>query len=49
LIPKGEKKKEEVANMGKNKGDDRFRGRPSKHWMLESIQASVSGSIFPFL
>ena len=39
-------KEEEVANMERNKEDDRFRGRPSKHWMMVSIQASVSGSIF---
>ena len=36
-------KEEEVANMGRNKGDDIFRGRPSKHWMMVSIQASVRG------
>ena len=28
--------------MGETKGDDGFRGRPSHHWMMVSIQASVS-------
>ena len=37
---------EEVAKSGRNKGDDGFRGRPSQHWMMVSIQASVSDSIF---
>ena len=35
----GEKKKK----MGRNKGGNRFRGRPSHHWLIVSIQASVSG------
>ena len=35
----GEKKKK----IGRNKGDNSFRGRPSHHWMMVSIQASVSG------
>ena len=26
-----------------------FKGRPSRHWMVVSIQASVSGSICQFL
>ena len=42
-------KEEEVANMGRNKGDDGFRGRPSQHWMMVSNQTSVSGSICQFL
>ena len=33
LIPKGEKQR----------GNDGFRWRPSQHWMMISIQASVSG------
>ena len=32
-----------VANKGRNKGDHGFRGRPNRHWMMVSIQASVSG------
>ena len=33
-----------VAKKGKNrKGNHGFRGRPSHHWMMVSIQASVSG------
>ena len=32
---------EEVAKMGKRKGDDGSRGRPSHRWMMVSIQASV--------
>jgi hypothetical protein len=36
---KGEKKKK----WGETKGDNGFRGRPSHHWMMVSIQASVSG------
>ena len=39
----------EVANMGRNKGDDGFRGRSSQHWMVVSIQISVSGSNCQFL
>ena len=38
-----------VANRGWNKGDHGFRGRPNRHWMIVSIQASVSGSICQFL
>ena len=35
-----------VANRGRNKeGNHGFRGRPSRHWMMVSIQASVSCSI----
>ena len=31
-----------VANRGRNKGGNHgFRGRPSHHWMVVSIQASV--------
>ena len=36
---KGEEKKKK---LGETKGDDGFRGRPSHHWMMVSIQASVS-------
>ena len=43
---KGREKEEEVAKMGRNKGDDGVRGRPSHHWMMVSIQASVSGFIW---
>ena len=36
----------EVAKKGENqRGNHGFRGRPSHHWMMVSIQASVSGSI----
>ena len=39
-----------VANRGRNKrGNHGFKGRPNHHWMLVSIQASVSGSICKFL
>ena len=39
-----------VANRGRNKGGNHgFRGRPSCHWMVVSIQTSVSGSICQFL
>ena len=35
---------EEVAKKGENqRGNHGFRGRPSHHWMMVSIQASVSG------
>ena len=37
---KGEEKKKK---LGETKGDNGFRGRPSHHWMMVSIQASVSG------
>ena len=34
---------------GEEKGGNHgFRGRPSRHWMMVSIQASVSGSIGQF-
>ena len=33
----------------KQRGNLGFRGRPSRHWMVISIQASVSGSICQFL
>ena len=36
LNPKGEKQR----------GNDGFRGRPSQHWMMVSIQASVNGFNF---
>ena len=49
-IPKGEKylsessHKGEVAKKGENqRGNHGFRGRPSHHWMMVNIQASVSG------
>ena len=55
-IPKGENAdwikstyERRVANRGRNKGDHGFRGRPNRHWMMVSIQASVSGSICQFL
>ena len=35
--------------MGGTKGDHGFRGRPNRHWMMVSIQASVSGSICQFI
>ena len=39
-----------VVNRGrKKKGNHSFRGRPNQHWMVVSIQASVSGSIYQFL
>ena len=34
----------EVAKKGENqRGNHGFRGRPSHHWMMVSIQASVNG------
>ena len=36
-------KGEEKKKLGETKGDNGFRGRPSHHWMMVSIQASVSG------
>ena len=49
-IPKGENAdwikstyERRVANRGRNKGDHGFRGRPNRHWMMVSIQESVSG------
>ena len=39
-----------VANRGRNEGGNHsFKGRPRQHWMVVSIQASVSGSICQFL
>ena len=35
--------------MGRNKGDNGSRGRPSHLWMMVSIQASVSGFNFSIL
>jgi len=40
LIPKMEKRR---RKWGETKGDNGFRGRPSHHWMMVSIQASVIG------
>ena len=37
---KGEEKKKK---LGETKGDNGFRKRPSHHWMMVTIQASVSG------
>ena len=34
-----------VENRGRNNGDHGFRVRPNRHWMMVSIQASVSCSI----
>ena len=35
----------EVTKKGENqRGNHGFRGRPSRHWMVVNIQASVSGS-----
>ena len=55
-IPKGENAdrikstyEKRVANRGRNKGDHGFKGRPNRHWMMVSIQASVSGLIYQFL
>ena len=49
-IPKGENAdwikstyERRVENKGRIKGDHGFRGRPNRHWMMVSIQASVSG------
>ena len=39
MIPKGEKRRKK---LGETKGDNGFRGRPSHHWMMVCIQASVS-------
>ena len=39
-----------VANRGRNKGENHgFRVRPSHHWMVVNIQASVNGSICQLL
>ena len=40
LIPKEEKRR---RKWGETKGNDGFRGRPSHHWMMVNIQASVRG------
>ena len=37
---KGEEKKKKLVET---KGDNGFRGRPSHHYLMVSIQASVSG------
>ena len=37
-----------VENRGRNKGDHGFKGRPNRHWMMVSIQASVSSLICQF-
>ena len=49
LIPKGEKcgSKQVSSNGGEIWGEEKrenqgFRGRPSRHWMVGSIQVSVS-------
>ena len=50
-IPKGENAdwikstyEKGVANRGRNKGGNHdVRGRPSHHWMVVNVQASVSG------
>ena len=49
-IPKGENAdwikstyERRVANRERNKGDHGFSERPNRHWMMVSIQASVSG------
>ena len=46
MIQKGKKRRKK---LGKNKGDNGFRWRPSHHWMMVSIQASVSGFKFSIL
>ena len=46
---KGRKRRRSSKHGEKQKGNDRFRGMPSQHWMMVSIQASVSGSICQFL
>ena len=55
-IPKGENAdwikstyERRVANRGRNKWDHGFRGRPNRHWMMVSIQASVSSLNCQFL
>ena len=37
------KEEEKKKKLGETKGDNGFRGRPSHHWMMVSIQTSVSG------
>ena len=44
----GEKEKKSSKYGEKQRGIDGFKGRPSQHWMIVSIQASVSGSIYHF-
>ena len=46
MIPKREKTKKQYRTWGETKGDDGFRRMPSHHWMMVSIQASVSGFIW---
>ena len=41
-----DKKQVALTKGEKQRGNDGFRGRPSQHWMMVSIQVSVSGSIF---
>ena len=55
-IPKGENAdwiksthERRVANKGRNKGDHGFRVRPNRHWMMVSIQVSVSSLNCQFL
>ena len=55
-IPKGENinwikstYERRVANRERNKGDHGFSERPNRHWMMVSIQASVSDLIYQFL
>ena len=43
------KEKEKKKKLGETKGDNGFRGRPSHHWMMVSIKASVSGLICQYL
>ena len=43
------KKEKYMQIRGGTKGDHGCRGRPSHHWMVVNIQASVSGSICYFL
>ena len=42
-IPKGEKYLSESSHEGESKGYHGFRGRPSHHWMVVSIQ--VTGNL----
>ena len=46
-MPSGssQRMREELQIGGGTKGDHGFRGRPNRHWMMVSIQASVSSSI----
>ena len=43
-----DKKQVALTKGEKQRGNDGFRGRPSQHWMMVSIQVSVSGSICQF-